>query len=107
MKGKESEIMLSDETRLILDQYMKKWQNKREQRNAKKYGLGDATKAYVNPFQELIDKLEVIERLLLEKQTYEGDEVKIVSSDENRVKSAAKYVETAIVLLNTLEKLPK
>lgn len=106
MKENTPEIKVTDETRLILDNYLRKVQNRREQRIAKKYSKLSKPVKLGKPFQEIIDQLEVIERLLITKKSHNGEHVFVLEGDEKRVQSAAKYVETAVALLKTLKKSP-
>ncbi len=112
----EIEIKFTDETKEIFQNYLKKRQSVRVKRETERQNNRESRNKIVekavkvnliNPYQEHIDKLEVIKVLLNENQTYNGDSIVVKNADQRRAQSAARYVETAISMLNTITKIPK
>ena len=108
------EIIVTDETRLILESYLQKQHERRAKREAKKQLEMKELEAnprkplsravLVNPMNDHMESLEEIKNLLREYKSANGTPIQFNKEEANRVLAAARYVETAVELLNSLKK---
>lgn len=111
-----TKIIVTEETRLVTEHYLRKQHARIEKRKAKKElkQLQENKKEEIkrkpiklaNPYKEHIAALEKLETLILGRRTSNGQAIAVDEDDEKRIEAAGRYVETAIELLKTLKKMP-
>jgi|GEM_PF-2309563 len=115
----EPNIKVTDETRLVLESYLQKQYARKAKRLAAKeakvkekketYPFRESPQNIIiveneNIFQDYIDALGRLKDGLSKHLSISGKAVKVGKKDEKRVESAARYLETAIGLLDSLKK---